>query len=132
MKRFNVLRYLDADGNLVGYRADSLGSLRKDWGKVFNADYDSARNLFNRLKTREKSKHSGHETLSKLLSGVNKGASGLVKLGDSKGLLENAQELQLLELTGFDGFNDGSYGKDDFKKLLENSVVVDSCVLQKD
>ena len=131
MRKFNVLRYLDTDGNLVGYRADSLGSLDKEWGKVFNADYDSARNLFERLKTREKSKHSGHDTLSRLLSGVNKGASKLVELGDSKGELENVQVLQLLELGGFEGFNDGSYGKDDFKRLLEGLVVVDSCVLEK-
>lgn len=130
MKKFHTLRYLDTDGNLVGFRADSLGSLRKDWGKVFDANYDSARNLFDRLKLREKSKHSGHETLSKLLSGVNKGASHLVKVGNSRSKLDEAHTLQLLELVGFDGFNNNSYGKDDFKKLLDNSTVVESAVLQ--
>ena len=129
MKKFHTLRYLDSDGNLVGYRADSLGSLRKDWGKVYDANYDSARNLFDRLKTTEKSDHSGHNTLSKFLSGINKGAAALVDLGDNKDVLKTTQTLQLLELTGFDGFNDGAYGKDDFQKLLKTSTVVDSCVL---
>lgn len=120
MTTYQTVRYLDTNGNVLGYRADTLGSLRSDWGKV----YKDATSVFDRLK--QSKNHAQHKTLAKALSGVNSAGAAILANDTSEDRYGDAKTVQLLQFQAGDEYNYNGYGSDEFTRLVSDATVIDS------
>ena len=122
-QKFFCHRLLDENGDLLGFRADSLGSLKQDWGKVFSTESTARRVL-------DFAHKSSHSVVANALKGVNNPASALIFAGSNSGSLEKTKTVELLELTGFDGFNVDAYTSESFAKLVKTAKVIETKIIQ--
>lgn len=115
-----VFAFYDKDNNLLGFRADSLGSLSKTWGKCWSTQ-KSALKFFSTLRAKG-SNQSAHKILSTLLQGKNDVASALLNADTTD--YGKAVRLDLLQLKTFEGFNINAYSNEDFARLLTNQKIL--------
>jgi hypothetical protein len=124
---YQTIAYVDALGNVVGYRADTMGSINKRWGKV----YKNAHKVFDRLKNTDS--QSSHEIFAKLIADLNPDAAQKVSNDDSPKRYDNVISAQLLEfyVSPDQNFNENSYSTDGFITAISNAIVIDSFKIKK-
>lgn len=124
---YHVIRYVDKNGELVGYRSDSVGSVNPTWGKV----YSNASELFHSLRDKAKEEHSGHKKAAEAFGRINPGAADLFLSGDSTDKLQRSHKVQLLQVKAYKGYNNDAYNSEDFAKLMKSAKVVEEAELKK-
>jgi hypothetical protein len=117
-EKYYCHRLLDSSGELLGYRADSLGSLSKDWGKVYSS-------LSTAQRVSEFAHRSTHKRVADALSKVNAGAADLLRGADTRSINKTAT-VELLELHAGSEFNYSAYSREDFAKLLRTAKVLET------
>lgn len=118
---FYCLRYFNGSGELLGFRADSLGSLRLDWGKAYEHLSDAERLFYGTFKTKNL---RGHDTLAGTLDNLNPAAAAVLRKDTTS--YEGLDKAELLRLKGGEWFNSGSYSAEDFRRLLTTAEVLET------
>jgi hypothetical protein len=121
MNKLYCIKFSDSDGNTIGYRADTLGSIDNHWGKCYGS-LDTIKRIYN------STLESAHRKLALALNSVNSDGAELIGGGanTAESLREKSRYVTILEVIQNGDFNENAYSREEFDKLLESAKEIET------